>query len=337
MKKSILFTCLFLLSNFVLSAYDNRGQINWLTNYEEALRQGAATSKPIILFFTGSDWCSWCIKLEEESLNTPEFADLAGKEFVFLKLDYPLNRRPPPEIVIQNKKLKKEFDIQGYPTIVMIDGEKQQIIGRTPYRAGGGRQFALFLLNMRDQHKPYQQKIDNLGKQSFSGAELRELYDQATQLKREQDANHIAATGLDSDQRHFFLLERYRLLSEQGQNNSEAALAIRQQLLASDPSNRKLTHYQVAVIDFDASCRNAKDSPQATVAALTDYIEKFGDKDKDNIWRLQMLISQVYFEKNQLAEALKYAQSSYSSAPKEVQPEIITAIHNIETQLTPSP
>ncbi len=62
--------------------------ITWLTNYEWQ-RQRQKKFHPIVHFFTGTKWCTWCNKLEEEVLDTPEFAELAGKQFVFLKLDFP--------------------------------------------------------------------------------------------------------------------------------------------------------------------------------------------------------------------------------------------------------
>lgn len=309
------------------------GSINWLTNYDEATKISRSTSKPMLLLFTGTDWCSWCMKLEEEALNTADFADLVADKFVFVKLDFPLNRKQIPEIINQNKQLKKQFAITGYPTVVILDPQ-QRAIGTVGYRPGGGKQFGFHLLKMLEGSATYQQKMDGLGYQVPSGGELRLLYNQAISLKREKDAHYIAATGLNSDQRHFFLLESYRLLSERGLNQSEEGLKIKQQLLSSDPTNSRLTHYQIAVIDFDVSCRmGLESSPEKTAAALVNYIQKFGNEDKDNNWRLQMLISQVYLEKNRFTEALQYAQASYLSAPPSKQAEIATAIHGIEDQI----
>lgn len=308
-------------------------QITWQTNYDEAVRTARASSKPLLLFFTGSDWCTWCMKLEEESLNTPDFAEAVGDKFVFVKLDFPLNRTQPQDIASQNKKLQKQFDISGFPSIVILDPTQLKPMGTAGYRPGGGRAYGAFLLNIVGNYGGYRQKLGQLEERPVSGPELRLLYEQATELKRENDALYIAAVGVESDEKHFFLLERYRLLAQQNQGHSDAAIAIKQRLLASDPYNLKLTHYQVAVIDFETSCRMEDKSANAddTVACLVDYIQKFGENDRDNLWRLQMLISQVYFEKNQVPEALLYAEASLQAAPASVQPEIAAAIHSIET------
>lgn len=317
---------------YATDAYANR--INWLTNYDEAANLSRSTSKPMVLLFTGSDWCTWCIKLEEESLNTSEFADAAGDKFVFVKLDFPLNRAQPADISAQNKRLQKQFDVQGYPTIIILDS-KQRKIGHSGYRPGGGKQYAGHLLQVIEGHSAYQQKVDNLDKHAISGVDLKVLYEQATELKRDQDVQSLVAAGLASDQKHFFLLERYRLLAEQGHIYNDEAMGIRKQLLDDDPSNLKLTYYQVAIIDFEAACAAAgkENPPEVAVASLIDYINKFGEQDKDHLWKLEMIISQVYYDRDKLPEALQYARSSYQAAPPAAQPEIAFAIKNIQSRL----
>jgi protein disulfide-isomerase len=82
-------------------------------------------------------------------------------------------------------------------------------------------------------------------------------------------------------------------------------------------------------------CKSGHESlhPELTVASLIDYIEKFGKRDTENVWRLLMIVSQVYFDEDKHLEALEYAQSSYQAAPPSVQPEIATAIKNIKCLL----
>lgn len=334
MKKSLIFVLSLFFFVTIGASYADARQINWLTNYDEAIKISRATSKPVILFFTGSDWCSWCTKLEDEVLRTPEFADMTADKFVFVKIDFPLNRVQAPETAAQNKRLQKQFDIPGFPTLVILDAVQQKPIGTSGYRPGGGKQYAVFLLKLVDEHTAYKQKLENIDKNPLSGAELKQLYEQAVELKRDGDASYIATVGANTDQKNFFLLERYRLLAEQGQHLSDGALSIRKQLLASDPSNLKLTHYQVAIIDFEAACRSKSDnlSSETTVASLVNYLDNFGEKDKDNRWRLQMLICQVFFENNNYNEALRYAQSSYDSAPLGARPEISTAISSLESK-----
>src|SRR3989339_2036693 len=71
------------------SQHTTLSTIQWHTNYDEAAELAKTKSVPLVLFFTGSDWCTWCTKLEKEALDTKEFARLVGDKFVFVKLDFP--------------------------------------------------------------------------------------------------------------------------------------------------------------------------------------------------------------------------------------------------------
>jgi protein disulfide-isomerase len=327
---SIIFT--FLVFSCQIEAMNNyQGGIRWLNNYDQALQMSQSSSKPILLFFTGSDWCSWCKKLEEEVLYTPEFAQDAGDKFIFVRLDFPLNSSLDPQTTTQNKQLQKKFDIRGFPTIVLLDGRTQQQIGVTGYRPGGGKQYASHLLKMVTDYSNFRAKIDTIEQKKLSGRELRDLYVKANEIGDTDDAEKIIKLGIESSESRFFLTEHYRYLADHGQISSSEAVATRQQLLASDPENESLTHYTVAIIDFETNQENGKQiPPNSAVAPLLTYIEKFGSKDKDHLWRLEMIISQVFFESDDLNHALKYAQEAYEAAPSSAKKEIATAIKNIK-------
>jgi protein disulfide-isomerase len=310
--------------------------IKWLTNYEAAVAESKSTGKPIILFFTGSDWCGWCSKLEEDVLNTHDFLESAGSKFIFVKLDFPLYTSLDNRLTSQNKELQKRYDIRSFPTIIVLDPQNQQQMGMTGYRPGGGKQYAQHLFKIVSDFSSYKDKMQNVEKNKFSGADLRRLYEKAKELKFEDDAIHVMRIGMQSEERSFFLTERYRFLAYEGKIHNEEATALRHQLLAEDPRNEKMIHYQLAVIEFETySDEMDKEnySPELAVAPLVHYIEKFGNQDKANLWRLEIIVSQVFLDKNKLGQALKYAQSSYDAAPPTVQPEIATAIRNIQTQL----
>lgn len=307
----------------------------WLTNYEEAVSLSKSTSKPIVLFFTGSDWCGWCNKLEEEVFDTQAFQESAGNKFIFLKLDYPLYTSLDPRTNAQNKQLQKKYDIRSFPTLVLLDTDQQKI-GTTGYKPGGGKIYATHVLKMVNEYTAYKQQMKNIDKQKFSGADLKKLYEKSKELHLGNDTNKIIKIGMTSDYAHLFQVERYRALAEEGLIRDKEALALRHQILAQDPYNEQRTHYDVAVIDFEAYSEELhKDSYslKLAVAPLADYIKKFGNEDKENTWRLEMIISQVYLDKNHLADALEHAQFSHESAPSKVQPEIATAIKSIESKL----
>ncbi len=336
MKKSLLFFMVALIQGLPLLFSDEhrKASLSWLINYEQAVNQSHSSGKPIVLFFTGSDWCGWCHKLEDEVLNTSEFAELAGDKFIFVKLDFPMHTTLDSTLTAQNQALQQKFDVRSFPAIVILDDGEQRI-GLSGYRPGGGKQYAAHLFKMVNGYTAYRKKLQNLDKQKLSGSDLKQLYEKAQELGLDNDLNVIVKAGMDSDEGHFFMIERYRLLADEGQVRKSEATSLRQRLLEADPKNENLTHYQVAVIDFEANCDESEKEhfgPEATVAPLVDYISKFGSQDKENLWRLEMIVSQVYLDKNNIPQAVKYAKSSYDKAPSSVQPEIANAIKNIKSQ-----
>lgn len=309
--------------------------LTWFTSYEEAVTQAKASNKPIVILFTGSDWCPLCIRLEKEVFDTQEFALAAGDKYIFMKVDTPINTPLPEKLKAQNKELQKKFNIRQYPTVIVLDSQQRQL-GITGYISGGGKAYAQHLAKIVADHLSYQAKMDDLSKKKLSSAELKELYLKAKELDRISDAVQIVNLGMDEKDNLFFLIERYRFLADEGQIFDKEAIGLRKRILETDPENKLQTHYQVAVVDFEAACEEMEKenfSPEIAVAPLVSYIEKFGKQDRDNLWRLEMIISQVYFEKNKLTEALKYAQASYESAPTPARADIATAIKNIQSQL----
>ena len=99
----------------------------WLTDLEAAKKQAAEENKPILMFFTGSDWCGWCIKLHEDVLDKDEFQDFAKENVILLELDFPNSIPQSDALKKQNKALGEKFKVTGYPTMVLVasDGEKE--------------------------------------------------------------------------------------------------------------------------------------------------------------------------------------------------------------------
>ncbi len=316
-------------------ADEAKKQVEWLTNYEQAVNKAQATSKPMLLFFTGSDWCGWCNKLEEEVFDSPSFSEAVGDKFIFLKLDFPREKPIAPAIKEQNRQLRNQFDIRNYPTIIIFDAKNQRKIGTTGYRPGGGKQYSDHLMKFVNDYQGYMQQMHSMGSQPLSGSDLKKMYEKACELAFDNDVSQLVKMGLESDQKLYFQIERYRLLADEGMIHGTEAVALKQQLLKSDPSNEFKPQYQMAVIDFEAiSDDGDKENihPEQIVAPLVSYIEQYGSQDKDNIWRLQMIISQVYLDNNKLNQALQHAKSCYDSAPATVKSDVALAIKNIQLQ-----
>jgi protein disulfide-isomerase len=108
----------------------------WNTNYEAAMRSARGTGRKVLLLFTGSDWCGWCIRLEREILDTDTFRQYAGENLVLIKLDFPRSIQQTQEVKRQNATLQSKYGIEGYPTVVVVNDSGEEI-GRLGYTRGG--------------------------------------------------------------------------------------------------------------------------------------------------------------------------------------------------------
>ena len=119
----------------------------WTTDFAAALDQAKAQGRHVFLFFTGSDWCGWCKRLNGEILSTPEFARYADEHLILVEIDFPRNKPQPQALVAQNSALQQKYRIRGYPTVVVLDRSGQSV-GRLGYQEGGPGPFVDALSRM---------------------------------------------------------------------------------------------------------------------------------------------------------------------------------------------
>lgn len=107
----------------------------WLTDFKQAQEQAKSGQKLMLLDFTGSDWCGWCIKLDREVFSQAEFKDYASKNLVLMEADFPRGKQLPATEQAQNEELAAKYGVQGFPTIVVLNGEGKKV-GELSYEAG---------------------------------------------------------------------------------------------------------------------------------------------------------------------------------------------------------
>ena len=122
------------------SGKKSSNRLSWFTDYHQGLAQARATNKPMFLLFTGSDWCRWCMRLEHKILNRPAFKAAVGDQFVFVKIDNPRHRPFPRVIEDRNDLIREQFQIEGYPTVLIVDAE-EQVHAELSYVEGGVPKF----------------------------------------------------------------------------------------------------------------------------------------------------------------------------------------------------
>lgn len=89
----------------------------WYTSLMEANSASVASNKPIFAFFTGSDWCGWCKKLQRDVFAKTAFIEWAKENVILLELDFPRSKQLSPDLAQQNASLQQTFQVRGYPTI----------------------------------------------------------------------------------------------------------------------------------------------------------------------------------------------------------------------------
>lgn len=129
----------------VLAAKEGEGR--WMTNMAEAQKIATAEKKDLLVNFTGSDWCAWCIRLKKEVFSKPEFS-VVSKDFVLVEIDFPQNKPQSDAEKKINQSLATQYKIEGYPTVLLINA-KGEVYAQTGYKPGGAEKYVQQLLELK--------------------------------------------------------------------------------------------------------------------------------------------------------------------------------------------
>lgn len=112
----------------------------WMTDFDAAKTKAKAEDKPMVLNFTGSDWCGWCIKLDKEVFSKAAFKSYASEDLILVELDFPRGKKQSAEVKAQNEALAKKYGVRGFPTILVLDSAGK-LIKQTGYQRGGAEKY----------------------------------------------------------------------------------------------------------------------------------------------------------------------------------------------------
>lgn len=137
MKKVWIASVLLLITSFV------EAQIH--DNADEAFASSRATHKPVLLIFSGSDWCAPCIRFQKTVLSDEQFQLYASDHLILLKADFPQRKKLAKEIEEQNEQLAEKYNPKGqFPHIVLLRSD-QSVLSTLPYKNQSTEQFILML------------------------------------------------------------------------------------------------------------------------------------------------------------------------------------------------
>ena len=144
MKTIALLSIIFLTSLQLFAQKAAKEDIVWHTDLNKAIELSKKENKPMMLFFTGSDWCGWCVKLKKEVFSQNEFKQWAQDNVILVEVDFPKTTAQSEELKTQNRMLQQQFAVRGYPTCFFVNADKLKDgkinftqFGQQGYIAGG--------------------------------------------------------------------------------------------------------------------------------------------------------------------------------------------------------
>ncbi len=102
--------------------------IIWENSYKEALERAKKEKKPLLIYFTGSDWCGPCKVLGKELFNTEKFQEYADNKIILYKANFPRNKNlVDDETKEVNKELSQRYGQSKFPTMIMVNAKEQEL------------------------------------------------------------------------------------------------------------------------------------------------------------------------------------------------------------------
>jgi thioredoxin-related protein len=139
----------FLCSLIFVSAGFAMADANWLTDYAAAKAKAKSDNKLMLLDFTGSDWCGFCKRMKAEIFSKPQFQDYATKNLILVELDFPMAKPQSDALKMQNQKLASEYEVEGFPTLIVLSPDGKRVGNFFGYQQGGPEPFIAALERLR--------------------------------------------------------------------------------------------------------------------------------------------------------------------------------------------
>ena len=246
---------------------EGSAELEWSTNVADAMERAKAENKDLVLNFTGSDWCGWCIKLDGEVFSKPEFASAVNDKFIFVKLDFPRDKSKVTEAEEkQNKEWQNKLEVSGFPSIYLVDADGRPY-AKTGYREGGPEPYVAHLNELRD----IRVKRDELLAQAATaeGSEKAKLLDEALSLIDEA----LITTHYEPLIKEIVALDKDDDAGLRTKYFAAQDARARQRILDSIALAKKLNPPQLALKEIDAALGEMKLPPMMRIDALQMKLE----------------------------------------------------------------
>ncbi|MEZ6194625.1 MAG: thioredoxin family protein [Planctomycetota bacterium] len=259
----------------------------WLADYDQAVTVAKEQKKDLLVDFTGSDWCGWCIRLDKEVFEHDTFLEPVTKNYVLVKLDFPRGEEvkakvPNPK---RNDELQEKWAIQGFPTILLVSAEGE-VYARTGYQRGGPEAYVKHLEEISAEGKKALAESAKLAKE-FEVAEgdaKIAVVESAIKWLAGKDASTIgiekvagvakAAITLDPKNEKGMQERALKALLGAGQSDAAVTAAVK----AHDPKNEKGLYEHLVMARMQSVTDEA--SARGAVKAVEDLLAMGSIKDQ---------------------------------------------------------
>ncbi len=127
----------FIANKNIASPKPKTEELKWYTDFDVARKLAQKENKVIFAFFTGSDWCGWCRRLQTNVFAKPAFVEWANKNVILLELDFPKRKQLPENLKKQNYELASAFQVRGYPTVWLFNADYDKKTNKVDLKAYG--------------------------------------------------------------------------------------------------------------------------------------------------------------------------------------------------------
>lgn len=266
------------------------GGEGWTSNFEAAKKQAAEQKKDLLIDFTGSDWCGWCIKLNEEVFKHDAFKTGVKDSFVLVELDFPKDKsKLTEETQKQNKELSGKYGVKGYPTILLADAQGKPYAA-TGYQKGGPEKYVDHLNELRGRKT----KRD----EAFAAAEKAEGLEKAKALVSALDAMELD----DAMVANFYGDVAARITAADPKDETGFA--------AKATAKKRFADFQEKLQEF------GREQDHDGALGLVDKTLTEGGLGKDETQQIMLIRAAILAEKEKFDDALKALDDAQAFHPE---------------------
>jgi thioredoxin-related protein len=265
------------------------GGEGWTSDFAAAKKEAAESKKDLLIDFTGSDWCGWCIKLVDEVFKHDAFKTGVKDKFVLVEIDFPNDKsKLTPETQKQNEELGKTYAVQGYPTILLTDSDGKPYAA-TGYQAGGPESYVKHLDKLREN-------------------------------KAARDAAFKAAASAQGVEKAKALVSALKVMKLEDEVVSKFYGDIVEQIKAADPKDESgfakasAAKQRIAKFQEELSALAEKQDFEGALT-LTDKTIQEGGFESDETQQLMLTRAMIFAQLKKFDEALKAVDEAKAFAP----------------------